>query len=107
MQNAEIARLLGEVADLLEISAGNPFKVRTYRNAARTVADHPGPLSELVTDEAFDLTDLPGTGGGIANEITVLLQTGTMTQRQPIVATVPPALADLLRIPGLGPKDLK
>jgi len=44
MQNAEIARLLGEVADLLEISAGNPFKVRAYRNAARTVADHPDPL---------------------------------------------------------------
>src|SRR2546422_4367638 len=62
MQNAEIARLLGEVADLLEISAGNPFKVRAYRNAARTVADHPDPLSELVTDEAFDLTDLPGIG---------------------------------------------
>src|SRR5207249_5682317 len=70
MQNAEIARLLGEVADLLEISAGNPFKVRAYRNAARTVADHPDPLSELVKDEAFDLTDLPGIGGSIAKEIT-------------------------------------
>ena len=107
MQNAEIARLLGEVADLLEISAGNPFKVRAYRNAARTVADHPDPLSELVTDEAFDLTDLPGIGGGIAKEITALLQTGTMPQRQQLVATIPPGLLDLLRIPGLGPKRVK
>ena len=107
MQNAEIARLLGEVADLLEISAGNPFKVRAYRNAARTVADHPDPLSELVKDEAFDLTDLPGIGGGIAKEITALLQTGTMPQRQQLVATIPPGLLDLLRIPGLGPKRVK
>src|SRR2546421_8204579 len=107
MQNAEIARLLGEVADLLEISAGNPFKVRAYRNAARTVADHPDPLSELVTDEAFDLTDLPGIGGGIAKEITALLDTGTLPQRQQLVATIPPGLLDLLRIPGLGPKRVK
>src|SRR2546426_2173710 len=107
MQNAEIARLLGEVADLLELSAGNPFKVRAYRNAARTVADHPDPLSELVKDEAFDLTDLPGIGGSIAKEITALLETGTLPQRQQLVATIPPGLLDLLRIPGLGPKRVK
>src|SRR6266498_771323 len=65
MQNAEIARLLSDVADLLEISAGNPFKVRAYRNAARTVADHADPIAELVAGGDFDLTDLPGMGGGI------------------------------------------
>src|SRR3954462_3274458 len=75
MQNADIARLLGEVADLLEISAGNPFKVRAYRNAARTVADHPDPIAELVKDDDFDLTDLAGIGGGIAKEITALVET--------------------------------
>src|SRR2546425_3747183 len=107
MQNAEIARLLGEVADLLEISAGNPFKVRAYRNAARTVADHPDPLSELVKEKTFDLTDLPGIGGSIAREITALLETGTLPQRQQLVATIPPGLLDLLRIPGLGPKRVK
>jgi len=107
MQNAEIARLLGEVADLLEISAGNPFKVRAYRNAARTVADHPDPVAELVKEEAFDLTDLPGIGGGIAKEITALLETGALPQRQQLVATIPPGLLDLLRIPGLGPKRVK
>jgi len=107
MQNAEIARLLGEVADLLEISAGNPFKVRAYRNAARTVADHPDPVAQLVKEEAFDLTDLPGIGGGIAKEITALLETGALPQRQQLVATIPPGLLDLLRIPGLGPKRVK
>ena len=107
MQNAEIARLLGDVADLLEISAANPFKVRAYRNAARTVADHPDPIAELVTGENYDLTDLPGIGGGIAKEITALIETGTLPQRQLLVATVPPGLLELLRIPGLGPKRVK
>ncbi len=107
MQNAEIARLLGEVADLLEISAGNPFKVRAYRNAARTVADHPDPVAELVAGGEFDLTDLAGIGDGIAKEITALVQTGTLPQRQQLVATLPPGLLDLLRIPGLGPKRVK
>jgi DNA polymerase (family 10) len=107
MQNADIARLLGEVADLLEISEGNPFKVRAYRNAARTVADHPDPLDELVRGGEFDLTDLPGIGGGIAKEITSLVQTGALPQRQQLVETIPPGLLDLLRIPGLGPKRVK
>jgi DNA polymerase (family 10) len=107
MQNAEIARLLSDVADLLEISAGNPFKVRAYRNAARTVADHPDPIAELVSGEEFDLTDLAGIGGGIAKEITALIQTGTLPQRQQLVATVPPGLLEMLRIPGLGPKRVK
>src|SRR5437879_13463947 len=88
MQNADIARLLGEVADLLEISAGNPFKVRAYRNAARTVADHPDPIAELVTGGEFDLTDLPGIGAGIAKEITALVETGTLPQRQALLGQV-------------------
>jgi DNA polymerase (family 10) len=107
MQNAEIARLLSDVADLLEISAGNPFKVRAYRNAARTVADHPDPIAELVRGGDFDLTDLPGIGGGIAKEITALVETGSLPQRQQLVATVPPGLLELLRLPGIGPKRVK
>src|ERR1041384_676377 len=126
MQNADIARLLGEVADLLEISAGNPFKVRAYRNAARTVADHPDPVDELVRGGEFDLTDLPGIGGGIAKEITALVETGTLPQRQQLVATIPPGLfhdelkvssvADvkaaleagkIAKLPGFGPKLLE
>src|SRR5579859_5632795 len=107
MQNAEIARALSEVADLLEISAGNPFKVRAYRNAARTVADHPDPIAELVSGGEFDLTELPGIGAGIAKEITALVATCTLPQRQQLAATIPAGLLDLLRISGLGPKRVK
>ena len=107
MQNADIGRLLDDVADLLEISAANPFRVRAYRNAARTVRDHPDPLDGLVRRGDFDLTDLPGIGAGIAAEITALVTTGTLPQRQELAAKIPAGLLDLLRMPGLGPKRVK
>jgi len=107
MQNIDIARQLEEVANLLEISDGNPFKVRAYRNAARTVRDHPEPLAELVRAGGFDLTELPSIGEGIAEEIEALVATGEMPQRQKLMKKLPPGLLDLLRIPGLGPKRVK
>src|SRR5258707_3485361 len=96
MQNAEIARLLSDVADLLEISAGNPFKVRAYRNAARTVADHADPIAELVSGGEFHLTDLPRICGGTGNEITALVATGTTAQRRQLVSSTATGLLDLL-----------
>ena len=107
MQNIDIARQLEEVANLLEISDGNPFKVRAYRNAARTVRDHPEPLAELVRAGGYDLTELPSIGEGIASEIEALIATGDMPQRQALVKKLPPGLLDLLRISGLGPKRVK
>ncbi|HEV8305367.1 MAG TPA: DNA polymerase/3'-5' exonuclease PolX [Gemmatimonadales bacterium] len=107
MQNADIARLLDEVADLLEISEANPFKVRAYHNAARTVRDHPEPLADLVRAGGFDLTDLPSIGEGIAEEIEALVATGELPQRRALVRKLPPGLLDLLRIAGLGPKRVK
>ncbi len=107
MQNADIARLLDEVADLLEISEANPFKVRAYHNAARTVRDHPEPLAELVRAGGFDLTELPSIGEGIAEEIETLVATGELPQRRALVRKLPPGLLDLLRIAGLGPKRVK
>jgi DNA polymerase (family 10) len=109
MQNPDIARLLDEVADLLEISAANPFRVRAYRNAARTVRDHAESIYDLVRKggDDFDLTQLPGVGKGIAAEIGALIQTGTLPQRQQLATEIPPGLLELLRIPGLGPKRVK
>ncbi len=107
MQNADIARQLDEVANLLEMSDGNPFKVRAYRNAARTVRDHPEPLAELVRAGGFDLTELPSIGEGIAGEIEALVATGEMPQRRALIKKLPAGLLDLLRIQGLGPKRVK
>ena len=107
MQNSDIARQLDEVADLLEISAGNPFKVRAYRNASRTVRDHPEPLADLVRAGGYDLTELPSIGEGIAGEIEALVATGDMPQRRALMKKLPAGLLDLLRIAGLGPKRVK
>lgn len=107
MQNPDIARQLDEVADLLEISAANPFRVRAYRNAARTIRDHAEPIYALVRNGDYDLTELPGVGKGIAAEIAALVTTGKLPQRQQLAAAVPPGLLELLRIPGLGPKRVK
>ena len=58
MQNPDIARLFDEVADLLEIQDANPFRVRAYRNAARTIRDFPEPIAERVRSGGKDLTEI-------------------------------------------------
>jgi len=67
MQNPDIARVFDEVADLLEIQDANPFRVRAYRNAARTIRDFPEPIAELVRVGAKDLTEISGIGADLAS----------------------------------------
>jgi len=106
MQNADIARQLDEVADLLEISEANPFKVRAYRNAARVVRDYPRPLAEEVR-RGVDLSEIPGIGEDLAEKIGAIVTTGELPLHRQLAAKLPSGLLDLLRIPGLGPKRVK
>src|SRR5437667_265277 len=76
MQNPDIARLFDEVADLLEIQDANPFRVRAYRNAARTIRDFPEPIADLVRAGTKDLTDIPGIGDDLAEKITDIVTSG-------------------------------
>src|SRR5437867_10792264 len=107
MQNPDIARVFDEVADLLEIQDANPFRVRAYRNAARTIRDFPEPIAELVRVGAKDLTEISGIGADLAEKITAIVTTGELPLRKQLAAKLPPGLLDLLRIPGLGPKRVK
>ncbi len=107
MQNPDIARVFDELADLLEIQDANPFRVRAYRNAARTVRDFPEPLAELVRAGTRDLTDIPGIGEDLAEKISDLVTSGEIPLRKQLAAKLPAGLLDLLRIPGLGPKRVK
>ena len=107
MQNPDIARLFDEVADLLEIQDANPFRVRAYRNAARTIRDFPEPIADLVQAGAKDLTDIPGIGEDLAEKITDIVTTGELPLRKELASKLPAGLLDLLRIPGLGPKRVK
>lgn len=106
MQNVEIARHFDDVADLLEIQGANPFRVRAYRNAARTIADHSVQLRKLVAEGA-DLTELPTIGKDIAGYVEELVRTGSSSIYRELTATVPASLVELTRIPGLGAKRVK
>ncbi len=103
MENVEIASTLRDVADLLDIQGANPFRVRAYRNAARTVEEHTAPMKKLVAEDA-DLTELPGVGEDISGYIRELVETGSLALLDEITEDVPYTLIEITRIQGVGPK---
>jgi DNA polymerase (family 10) len=106
VDNPEIARTLEEVADVLEIQNANPFRIRAYRNAVRTVETVTVPLRRWV-EEGRQLTDLPGIGKEMAAHIQEMVESGTLGFRDELLAEVPRSLIELMRLPGLGPKKAR
>ncbi|HKB13489.1 MAG TPA: DNA polymerase/3'-5' exonuclease PolX [Vicinamibacterales bacterium] len=103
MDNAAIARVLREIADLLEIKNDNPFKIRAYHNGADIVSNHPHELAAL--DEA-GLRQIPGIGKDLAGRIREIAQTGDADYHRELVAEFPPTILDLLHLQGVGPKTV-
>jgi len=106
MENLEIAKILSQMADLLEIQDANPFRVRAYRNAARFVDGHATPLRKLVEEES-DLTQLPGIGKDMASHIQGLVTTGELAALAELTAKIPGTLIDVMELPGVGPKKAR
>jgi DNA polymerase (family 10) len=106
VHNVDIAAVFEEIADLLEIEGDNPFRIRAYRNAARTLRDLSREASSMLEKDE-DLTDLPGIGKDLAAKIQDIVDTGTTPLLGKLRKQVPPALTELLHIPGLGPKRVK
>lgn len=104
MTNAEIAAVFEQIADLLEFQSANPFRVRAYRTAARTIAELTEPIAQLVKSEGKALTELSGIGTDLAEKITTLVNTGTLPLLEELKGQVPESVLTLLRVPGLGPK---
>jgi DNA polymerase (family X) len=104
MENAEVARLFREVADLLEIQDANPFRVRAYRTAARTVEELPEPIDALAQQGIERLDALPGIGEDLAGKIQEIVRSGTLTLLTELERTVPRGTPELMHVPGLGPK---
>jgi DNA polymerase (family X) len=104
MQNDEIARVLDEIADMLEIGGENFFRVRAYRNAARAIRDTPAQLTNLPRDE---LKKLPGIGTDLAGKLATLLDTGELPLHTELLHQFPVGLLELRNVGGLGPKRIK
>src|SRR5487761_1501979 len=104
MNNAQIASVLDEIADLLEIENANPFRVRAYRNGARAVRDLTEPVEAILRDGKRTLTEIAGIGKDLAEKMATLCQTGSLPFHQELLARIPVSVLTLMRVPGVGPK---
>lgn len=104
--NADIAAVFEEIADLLEIQDANPFRVRAYRNAARIVGELPQPVFRMLEKDE-DLTELPGIGEDLACKIKEIVRSGHCSLLDRLHTELPPAIIELLKIPGIGPKRVR
>ena len=104
MENIQIVKTFEEVADLLEIQGANPFRVRAYRNAARTIGTLGTPVETILKNDGHALEELPGIGADLAGKITRMCRTGELPLLTQLTHKTPESLVAMLRIPGVGPK---
>ena len=105
MDNESIARRFYRLAALMEIRGDDPFRLRSYRNAAEAIETWPTPLKEMAEKEgAAGLQTIPGVGKALASKIIELLNRSTFDAWEKITAETPETVLDLLEIPGIGPK---
>src|SRR5246127_634701 len=105
MTKSQIADVLQEIATLLELKDENPFKIRAYANAARSLETFGGNLADLQDEEA--LAKIPGIGKAIAAKIKELAATGKLKYLEELRAEFPAAILELFSISGLGAKKIK
>lgn len=100
--NKEIAKMLNELADLMEISGENRFKVRAYANASRKIMAISVDLKKLASEKR--LTEIDGIGQGIAKTIYDTFTNGYCPPLEEIRGELPSGVLELIQLPGLGPK---
>jgi DNA polymerase (family X) len=105
MDNKSIAQLLGETADLLEIAAGDPFRIRSYRRAAEAVENSTEQLSSFVDDPAR-LLAIEGIGKGMVANILEIETRGSLKLRDELLTKYRSTMLELLKLPGMGPKTV-
>lgn len=105
MDKAQVAAILDDTGNLLELTGASPFETRAYQNAARIIGAMEGDIEELV--RSGGIAQVSGVGKTLAARITELVTTGRMGLYDKLVAETPPGLREMLRIPGLGPKRVR
>lgn len=103
MNNEKIAAALAQLADLLEFTGANAFRLRAYRNGARIINELPDSVESLI-QQGENLTKFDGIGKGVAEKCHELVETGRLKQLDEILEQVPRTVLDLLNVPKLGPK---
>lgn len=105
MNNEAIARRFHRLAALMEIRGDDPFRLRSYRNAAEAIETWPTPLEQVAGEEgATGLQSIPGVGKAIAGKIIEIFDRGTFDAWERITAETPETVLDLIELPGIGPK---
>lgn len=103
MENARIAKTFDRIADLLELHDDNPYRVRSYRNAATSIRSLSDRLETLIEHD-MDLTEIPNVGDSIAQKIREMVEKGRCSYLESLKKQVPKGLPDLMKVPGLGPR---
>ena len=105
MTNEEIARRFHRLSALMEIRGDDPFRLRSYRNAAEAIEVWHTPLKEIADkDGVAGLQTIPGVGKAIAGKVMDLLERGTFDAWDRLIAETPESVLELTEIPGIGPK---
>src|ERR1700733_4866857 len=106
LENRDFSRILAETADLMEISAEDGFRIRSYRNGAAVIEGYPERLADILSDPARKVTSIPGIGKGLASVLAEIHTTGSFEGRERLLAKYPPTALEFLKIQGLGPKTI-
>jgi plasmid stabilization system protein ParE len=106
-KNMELARIFAEIADVLDLTGANAFKVNANRKVARTLEEAGEDLAELARTDPARLRDIPGIGDSSAKKILEFVTTGKVAEREELLASIPTGVPALLQIPGLGPKRVR
>jgi DNA polymerase (family 10) len=105
MDNELIARRFNRLAALMELRGDDPFRLRSYRNAAEAIETWPTPMRKIYEQEGIaGLQGVPGIGKAIGGKIVELLDRGTFDAWERLISETPETLLDLLELPGIGPK---
>jgi len=105
MKNLEVSAIFREIAKILEIKGGNPFRIRAYERAAQNIEGLTEDIEVFIRDDR--LTEIPGIGKDLSERIKEFVKKGKIKVYEDLKKSIPKGLLDLLNIPSVGPRTAK
>ena len=106
MENKDVAAIFAEIADILEIQEGNPFRIRSFRRAAQIVENLSFGVAGAIQEDPEKLRSIAGIGKGTLQKIKELVETGRCEEHEKLKQQIPPSLLPMLELQNLGPKKI-